>query len=138
MFPTIKKWRSSAENLHRRKLRVLTPGKKLRKWIGDGSTAQTSHEGGLKVVQSDNGGEYRSRQMKSFLEKRGITHRLTAPGNPHQNGVAELINRTMVELARSMLHQKGLPKHFWAEALAVAAHVRNRATTRGLSSRTTP
>ena len=126
VFPTFKKWLASAENLHRRKLRVVTSGKQLRKWIGEGRPDQTSHEGGLKVLQSDNGGEYLSGQMKSFVERHGITHRLTAPGNPHQNGVAERINRTLVELVRSMLHQKGLPKHFWAEALAVAVHVRNR------------
>ena len=133
VFATFKKWLATAENMHRRKLRVLTPGKQLRKWMNKESTDAT-----LKVLQSDNGGEYLSNQMKEFLEKRGITHRLTAPGNPYQNGVAERLNRTLVESVRSMLHHKDLPKHFWAEALSVAVHVRNRVTTRGVSSQTTP
>ena len=129
VFATFKKWLASAENLHQRKLKVLTPGKCFRKWMSEGK---------LRVLQSDNGGEYLSTAMKTFLEERGIVHRLTAPGNPHQNGVAERMNRTLVELVRSMLHHKGLEKHFWAEALAVAVHVRNRVTTRGLRSTTTP
>jgi len=92
----------------------------------------------LKMLQSDNGGEYLSNAMKQFFEDRGILHRLTAPGNPFQNGVAERMNRTLLELVRSMLHDKNVPKEFWAEALQVACHVRNRVTTRGLSSSTTP
>ena len=92
----------------------------------------------VKVIHSDNGGEYVSRAMKEFLESRGIRHRCTAPENPHQNGVAERMNRTLMELVRAMLHHKGLQKSFWAEALAVAVHVRNRVTTRGLPAMTTP
>ena len=92
----------------------------------------------LKALHSNNGGEYLSLQMQEFLRSRGIQHRLTAPGNPHQNGVAERLNRTLVELVRSMLHHKQLPKTLWAEALSVAMHVRNRVTTRGLPYNTTP
>ena len=107
----------------------------FKRWV---TMVERSHSKTLKVLQSDNGGEYVSAQMKQLLEQRGVQHRLTAPGNPHQNGVAERLNRTLVELVRSMLHSKGLSKKFWAEALSVAMHVRNRVTTRGLSSRTTP
>lgn len=64
----------------------------------------------VKVLQSDNVGEYVSKATKLFLESRGIVHRLTSPGNPHQNGVFERMSRTLVELVRSMLHHKELPK----------------------------
>lgn len=37
-----------------------------------------------------------------------------------------------------MSHHKHVPKPFWAEELAVATYVRNRVTTRGLSSNVTP
>ena len=92
----------------------------------------------LKVLQSDNGGEYVSDEMGNYLEDNGIVARPTTPHNPHQNGVAERLNRTLTELIRSMLHQKGLEKSFWAEALAVAVHVRNRVTTHSLKCSTTP
>ena len=120
VFETFKKWLAMVENSASKRLKVLQWSKRL------------------KTLQSDNGGEYLSNAMIRFLEERGIQHRLTTPHNPHQNGVAERMNRTLCELVRTMLHHKQLPKTFWAEALNVAAHVRNRVTTRGLSSRTTP
>lgn len=92
----------------------------------------------LQVLRSDNGGEYVSSEMNRFLEERGILHQKTAPYNPHQNGVAERLNRTLGDLIRSMLHHKQLPNVFWAEALMVAAYIRNRVTSRGISSLTTP
>ena len=120
VFNKFKSWLAMVENAHETKLKTLQVGRKL------------------KVLHSDNGGEYLSTHMRDFLRERGIQHRLTAPGNPHQNGIAERLNRTLIELVRSMLHQKQMEKKFWAEALAVAVHVRNRVTTRGLSPTTTP
>ena len=92
----------------------------------------------LKVLQSDNGGEYISDEMNRYLQEKGILARPTTPRDPHQNGVAERLNRTLTELIRSMLHQKGLEKSFWAEALAVAVNVRNRVTTQALNRSITP
>lgn len=120
VFERFKIWLAMVENQHGKRLQSLVPGATL------------------KVLQSDNGGEYISTQMIRFLEQRGIQHRRTTPRNPHQNGVAERLNRTLVELVRAMLHHKSLPKLFWAEALCTAMHVRNRVTTRGLGARTTP
>ncbi len=48
------------------------------------------------------------------------------------------MNRTLVDLVRSMLHSKGLAKWFWAEALLTAVYIRNRVTSRSLPSNTTP
>ena len=120
VFETFKTWLAMVENSASKRLKVLQWSKRL------------------KTLQSDNGGEYLSNAMIRFLEERGIQHRLTTPHNPHQNGVAERMNRTLCELVRTMLNHKKLPKEFWAEALNVAVHVRNRVTTRGLGSHTTP
>ena len=92
----------------------------------------------LKVLRSDNGGEYLSNDFKHFLTANGIHHQLTVAYTPQQNGVAERMNRTLLDLVRSMLHHKSLPKHFWAEALATAVYVRNRVTSRSLPSNITP
>lgn len=48
------------------------------------------------------------------------------------------MNRTFLNLVRSMLHFTDLEKKFWAEALSVACYVRNRATCQPLTSTTTP
>ena len=107
----------------------------FKQWLAMAET-QTGRK--LKAFRSDNAGEYMSDEFEAFLISKGIRQNPTVPHNPHQNGVAERLNRTLVELVRSMLHHKSLPKHFWAEALAVAVYVRNRVTSRGLPGNTTP
>ena len=57
----------------------------------------------IKTLRTDNGGEYTSAKFKRYLEEEGIRHELTIPKTPEQNGVAERLNRTLVEMARSML-----------------------------------
>ena len=46
--------------------------------------------------------------------------------NPKQDGVAERMNRTIVETAHSMLHHVKLPTYFWAEAVATEVFLINR------------
>jgi len=41
----------------------------------------------------------------------------TVPENPHQNGVAERMNRTILERARSMRIHAGLLKQFWVDVV---------------------
>ena len=54
--------------------------------------------------------------FESFLKNNGIVHQLTMPYNPAQNGVAERMNRTVMELARAMMSHSNFPNQFWAEA----------------------
>ena len=82
-------------------------------------------------------GEYLSKEFDSYLHSKGIKHELSAPYSPAQNGVAEMFNRTLVESAHTMMAQAKLPEHYWAEAVATAAYLRNRMPTRSLKS-TTP
>ncbi len=51
----------------------------------------------VKIRRSDNGGEYSLTEFESFLKKNGIVHQLSVPYNPAQNGVAERINRTIMD-----------------------------------------
>lgn len=46
--------------------------------------------------------------MKCVLKSGDIVHSLTVPGNPHQNRISERIDKSTIELARSMLHEKKL------------------------------
>jgi transposase InsO family protein len=66
----------------------------------------------LKILRSNNGGEYTSRQFKACLVKEGIKHQLTVPYTPQQNGVSERRNRTLLEMARCLLYEKKLPLNF--------------------------
>ena len=100
--------------------------------------AQTHTGRKIKVLRTDRGGEYLSSEFKSFLTENGTQHQLTAAYTPEQNGVAERLNRTLINLVRSMLAHKKVTKGFWAEALANAVYVRNRVTSRVIPAKTTP
>ncbi|KAJ3693375.1 hypothetical protein LUZ60_008855 [Juncus effusus] len=80
----------------------------------------------IKTLRSDRGGEYMSTAFTSYCEEHGIKRFLTAPYSPQQNGVAERKNRTILEMVRSMLKGKDMPKEFWAEAVQCAVYVQNR------------
>jgi hypothetical protein len=86
----------------------------------------------VKNLRSDNGGEYCSKAFDEYLKAKGITHQTTVPYCPEQNGIAERMNRTLVEAARSMMFHAGMPKEFWAEAIHTASYVHNRSPTSSL------
>ena len=52
----------------------------------------------LKKFRSDGGGEYISKRFIEFCTSRGIEKQLTVPYTPQQNGVAEWMNRTLMEM----------------------------------------
>ena len=90
----------------------------------------------VKTLRTDNGGKYTSTEFEEYLKKEGIRHELTIPKCPEQNGVTERLNRTLVEMVRSMLADSQLPKSFWAEALATATYLRNRSPTIAVKGKT--
>ncbi len=89
----------------------------------------------LKVLRTDNGGEYTSSRFEEFLRCEGVWHERTIPKTPEQNGVAERINRTLVETG-SMLIDSKLPQKFWGEALSTAVYLRNRSPTKAVRGMT--
>lgn len=80
----------------------------------------------IKCLRSDNGKEYVGKRFQSFLQENGINHQLTAPYTPEQNGIAERMNRTIMEKVRCMLHETKLPKFLWAEAVNYSVYLINR------------
>ena len=92
----------------------------------------------IGTLRSDNGGEYLSKEFRSYLKSRGIHHELTVPHSPQQNGVAERMNRTLLETARSMMAHAGLSEKYWAEAVEAASYIRNRTSTSALDGNKTP
>jgi hypothetical protein len=83
----------------------------------------------IKILRSDNGGEYTSKEFSNYLKEKGIQHQFSVPRTPQQNGVSERMNRTIQETARSMMYNAGLDKKFWAEAVCTAVMIRNRSPT---------
>ena len=84
-------------------------------------------ETGLKVkcLRSNNGGEYIDGGFSEYCAAQGIKMEKTIPGTPQQNDVAERMNRTFNEHARSMRLHVGLPKTFWVDAVSITAYLIN-------------
>ncbi|MCR2847954.1 DDE-type integrase/transposase/recombinase [Weizmannia coagulans] len=66
----------------------------------------------------------------------GIEHQFSAPRTPQQNGVVERKNRTIQEMARTMLNENNVPTYFWAEAVNTACYILNRSLTRPVLNKT--
>lgn len=90
----------------------------------------------IKILRTDRGGEFLSNDFNLFCEENGICRELTTPYTPQQNGVAERKNRTVVEMARSLLNARGLPVHFWGEAVATAVYLLNISPTKAVLDQT--
>ncbi|GAA5921432.1 hypothetical protein JCM5296_000348, partial [Sporobolomyces johnsonii] len=80
----------------------------------------------LQRFRSDNGGEYSSRAFRAYLDEHGVAFESPPPYSPASNGVAERVNRSILEGIRAMLHQAGADKSLWAEALLAFVFVKNR------------
>ena len=78
------------------------------------------------VIRSDNGSEFKNYTLNEFLSEEGIRHQYSAAYTPQQNGVAERKNRTLMDMARSMLAEFKSPLFLWAEAISTACHSSNR------------
>lgn len=97
---------------------------------------ETQFSRSVKALRTDSEGEFTSHEFESFCKTTGLFHQLTAPRTPQQNGVAERKNRTVTEMARTMMHAKKLPQKYWAEAVSTAVYLLNPTPTRALDSQT--
>ena len=75
-----------------------------------------------------------SKEFNAFLAERGIKHQCTVLYTPHQNGVAERKNRSLMEMACGMVKSQFLPHAFWLEAVMCVTYVLNRCPTKALQS----
>jgi transposase InsO family protein len=64
--------------------------------------------------------EFKNSQIEGFLEEEGIKHEFSSPYTPQQNGVVGRKNRTLLDMARTMLDEYKTPDRFWAEAINTA------------------
>jgi transposase InsO family protein len=80
----------------------------------------------IKKIRSDNGMEFKNSQIEGFLEEEGIKHEFSSPYIPQQNGVVERKNRTLLDMARTMLDEYKTSDRFWVEAINTACYSINR------------
>jgi hypothetical protein len=115
-------------------LGVLFAGKSQTQETLKGFLRRAQNEFGLRIkkIRSDNGMEFKKFKFYSsstwcmVLEEEGIKHEFSSPYTPQQNGVVERKNRTLLDMARTMLDEYKTPDRFLAEAINTACYSINR------------
>ncbi|GJY62523.1 retrovirus-related pol polyprotein from transposon TNT 1-94, partial [Tanacetum coccineum] len=90
----------------------------------------------VKKLRTDNGLEFCNREFEQLCIESGIARYLTVAEMPQQNGLAERMNRTLMDKVRCLLIQSGLPKTFWAKAACTAAYLINRSSSTTIEKKT--
>ncbi|WVZ81323.1 hypothetical protein U9M48_028713 [Paspalum notatum var. saurae] len=81
----------------------------------------------MRALRGDNGSEFKNDHFKTFCHSQGLEHQFLSPYVSQQNRVVESKNRTLVEMARTMLDEHRTPRKFWAEAINTACYMSNHA-----------
>ncbi|KAG7552461.1 Integrase catalytic core [Arabidopsis thaliana x Arabidopsis arenosa] len=81
----------------------------------------------IKVVRSDNGSEFLS--LRTFFKDNSIYHQTSCVYTPQQNSRVKRKHRHILNVARSLLFQSGLPIKFWGESILTVAYLINRTPT---------
>ena len=69
------------------------------------------------------------------MRTNGIKRKFTTSYTPQQNGIAERKNRTIMEMARSMMKAKHIPNEYWVEVVAYAIYILNRSPTKSVKDK---
>ena len=99
--------------------------KSFRRWI-ENQTGKL-----IKNLRTDNGGEFDNQEMRKYCNARGIEFRTTIPYTSAQNALAERRIGIILNDARTLLLDSGLPAQYWGYATAHAVYLRNRIPRNG-------
>lgn len=97
---------------------------------------QTQFSAKLRVLRSDNGGEFINQRFRTYFEQHGLIHETSCPQTPQQNGVAKQKNRHILETARALLHGTYVPNCYWPDAVSTAVYLLNRMPSKVLNFKT--
>ncbi|CAB0004910.1 unnamed protein product [Nesidiocoris tenuis] len=86
-------------------------------------------------ARKNNGSEFVNKKFDAYLKDCGIARRLSVPHTPQQNGLAERMNRTIMNMVRCFLIESQLPVSFWAEAASTAVYIKNRCPAAGINGK---
>ena len=81
--------------------------------------------GTIKCLRTDNGGEFTSLEFEKYCKDEGIVRHKTNVYTPQQNGIAERMNKTLLERARSMLINSNMGQELWVEAVSTTCYLIN-------------
>ena len=90
----------------------------------------------LKKFRIDNGLEFCNQRFDKYCAEEGVMRHITVKLTPQHNGLAERMNRTLVERVRCMLVQTQLPKSLWAEILLTSYYLVNLSPSSAIEFKT--
>jgi transposase InsO family protein len=90
----------------------------------------------IQCLRSYRGGEYTSTKFNEFCSSQGVKRQLIAAYTQQQNGVSERKNRTVLNMIRSLISTRNVPKKFLPEAVIWATYVMNRSPTHAVKDLT--
>jgi transposase InsO family protein len=108
----------------------------LNKFKAFKTLVENEKETKIKCLRSDNGGEFTSKEFDLLCETHGIKRQFSVARTPHQNGIAEKRNRTIHEVARTMLNEEKLSDGYWREDVSTTIYILNRGQLRINSNKT--
>ncbi|GJS94951.1 integrase, catalytic region, zinc finger, CCHC-type containing protein [Tanacetum coccineum] len=80
----------------------------------------------VRRIKIDNGTGFVNQTLREYYEKVGISHETSVARSPHQNGVVERRNHTLIKAACTMLIYAKALLFLWTEAVATACYTQNR------------
>ncbi|GKE82116.1 retrovirus-related pol polyprotein from transposon TNT 1-94 [Tanacetum coccineum] len=84
----------------------------------------------VRRIKADNGTEFVNQTLREYYEKVGIYHETSVARSPHQNGVVERRNHTLIKATYTMLIYVKALLFLWTEAVATACYTQNRSIIR--------
>jgi transposase InsO family protein len=90
----------------------------------------------FELFRSDNGSEFKNSCFETFCRDLGLEHQFSSPYVACENGVVERKNRSLCEMARTMLDEHRTPRRYWAKAVNTACHVGNLIFLRAFLNKT--
>jgi hypothetical protein len=91
----------------------------------------------IKSVRMEGGSEYQA-TLKRLLVEKEIETDIITHYSPESNGISERLNRTLLDMARTMLFGANMPNKLWAQAISTAVYLKNRLPHSSLRGNVTP
>ncbi|QRW26325.1 Copia-like polyprotein/retrotransposon [Rhizoctonia solani] len=90
----------------------------------------------IKILRTNGGGKYQSKEFESWMRTNGIQHQVTKPDSSESNGVAERAIRTINDCQQTIRIDMNMADRFWGYAVIYAAYLWNITPKRFLNGRT--
>ena len=105
---------------------LKTKGEALRAFKTIKTAVENQSDKKIKILRTDQGKEFANTAFDTYLAECGILYEHSAPYAHKQNGAAERVNRTILEKARYLIFQCGLPTSYWPLVVEAAIYLYNR------------